>query len=132
MSQLSCYDHYLYVHQIIIIFINIINFTIESDLVPVLESIVEVTDWIRLGIQLRLPHFELMSIEHDSHSRIDCHRKMILKWLRIGLASWSSLVEALKHFLSINEMHIAEQIIIDHPNNPSKYDTYNVCTNNES
>ena len=29
MSQFSCYDYYLYVHQIIVIFINIINLIIQ-------------------------------------------------------------------------------------------------------
>ena len=45
MSPFSCYDHYLYVHHIIIIFINILNLIIAavSDLVPVLRATVDIT-----------------------------------------------------------------------------------------
>ena len=131
MSQFSCYDHYLYLHQIIIIFIIIINFTIVSDLVPILEATVEVRDWYILGLALGISGFVLERIQYEDYNRIDCKRKMLLKWLYTGLASWSSLVKALIRSPLVNEMVIAEQISKDHPNSSSKYDTYNVCINND-
>ena len=133
MSQLSCYDHYLYVHQIIIIFNSILNFIVGNDLLPVLEYVIGVIKWDSLGNVLGIPAFELHCIQFDCYNNIHtmdrlAYRKVILKWLCTGLASWSSLVEALK---CLSEMVIAEQISKDHPNNPSKYDTY-VIINSDS
>ena len=108
MNQFSCYDHYLYVHH------NILNFTIVSDLVPVLEAIVEVTDWKTLGLELGLSHSKLRRIMDGVYDENDFKCKMIVKWLNTGLASWSSLVDALKSPL-INKKDVAEQIIKDHP-----------------
>ena len=88
-----------------------------SDLVPVLKAIVEVTDWYSVGLALGLPDHQLDTIRRDGYDETDRKRKMILTWLDTGVASWSSLVEALKRPL-INKRGIAEQICKDHP---SKY-----------
>ena len=111
MSQFTGCDHYLYVHQIII---SILNFTIVSDLVPVLIATVEVTDWYSLGLTLGLPDYQLDTIRRDGYDETDRKRKMIIKWMDTGLASWSSLVEAVKNPL-INKKGVAEQITKDHP-----------------
>ena len=120
MSQFSCYDYYLYLHQIIIIFIIIINFTIVSDLEPVLESIITVTDWYTLGLKLGLSDLELQTI---AHKETDRKREMIVSWLETRSGSWSSLVEALKSPL-ISRMDIAHQIMKDHLDDSSKYDIH--------
>ena len=85
-----------------------------SDLVPVLEATVEVTDWYSVGLTLGLPVHMLDTIRRDGCNETDRKRKMILKWLDTGEASWSSLAEALKSPL-INKRGIAEQICKDHP-----------------
>ena len=85
-----------------------------SDLVPVLEATVEVTDWYSLGLKLGLPDHQLERIECDGRNVQDRQRKMTLKWMDTGEASWSSLVEALKSPL-INKNGVAEQITKDHP-----------------
>ena len=100
--------------QIIIIFISIINFTIVSDIVPVLEATVEVTDWYCLGLRLDLPVHQLDTIRRDGYDETDRKCKMILKWMDTGVASWSCLVEALKSPL-INKNGVAHRITKDHP-----------------
>ena len=85
-----------------------------SDLVPVLEATVEVTDWCILGLKLGLPVHLLERIECDGRNVQDRQRIMTLKWIDTGVASWSSLVEALKSPL-INKNGVAEQITKDHP-----------------
>ena len=83
-----------------------------SDLVPVLEATVEVTDWYTLGLTLGLPVYVLETIRCEGET--DRKRKMILKWIDTGVASWSSLVEALKSPL-INKNGVAEQITKNYP-----------------
>ena len=125
--------------------ISIINFTIESDLVPLLESIIEVTDcesdcvpvltatdecfdWYSLGLTLGLPYYLLETIRRDDYRQTNyCKLKVILNWLDTGSASWSSLVEALKSPLLVHRRS-AQQIMKDHPNNSGKYDTYKGIT----
>ena len=85
-----------------------------SDLVPVLEATVEVTDWCILGLKLGLPFHLLERIKCDGRNVQDCQRIMTSKWLDTGVASWSSLVKALKSPL-INKNGVAEQITKDHP-----------------
>ena len=85
-----------------------------SDLVPVLEATVEVTDWYTLGLTLGLPVHVLDTIKHDGYDETVRKQKTILKWLDTGEASWSSLVKALKSPL-INKKRVAEQIRKDHP-----------------
>ena len=84
-----------------------------SDRVPVLRATVEVTDWYSLGLELGLPDHQLDTIIFDGYDEIDSKHKMILKWLDTGVASWSSLVEALKSPL-INMNEVAERITKDH------------------
>ena len=80
-----------------------------------------VTDWwYFLGVTLGLRPDVLERIECDGRNMQRnmtlkwCQCKMILKWLDTGLASWSSLVKALKSPI-INKNEVAEQIIKDHP-----------------
>ena len=86
-----------------------------DDLLPVLEATVEVTDWYILGLELGLPDHLLDRIRCDGYDETDRRRKMLLKWLDTGVASWSSLVEALKSPL-INKMEVAERIAKYHSN----------------
>ena len=85
-----------------------------SDLVPVLRATVEVTDWYSLGLELDLPDHQLDTIRRDGYDEADRKRKMILKWMDTGVASWSSLVKALESPL-INKNGVAVQITKDHP-----------------
>ena len=85
-----------------------------SDLVPVLRAAVEVTDWHTLGLALGLPVRVLDTIRRDGYDETDRKQKMIFKCLDTGVASWSSLVKALKSPL-INKARVAEQICKDHP-----------------
>ena len=82
---------------------------IGGDLVPILEAIVEITDWYTLGLVLGLQTHELDEIVADHHKH-----KMISKWLDTGHATWCSLVEALKSPL-IKKEGIAKQIAEAHP-----------------
>ena len=93
-----------------------------SDLVPVLRATVEVTDWYSLGLELGLPVHQLDTIRRDGYDEADRKRKMSLNWMDTGVASWSSLVEALKSPL-VNKEGVAEQITKDHPRT-CKYVTY--------
>ena len=94
---------------------NIIHFFTVDDLLPVLEATVEVTDWYILGLKLGLPDHLLDRIRCDGYDETDRRRKMLLKWLDTGVASWSSVVEALKSPL-INKMEVAERITKYHSN----------------
>ena len=67
-----------------------------------------------MGLTLGLPVHQLDTIRRDGCDETDRKRKMILKWLDTGVASWSSLVKALKSPL-INKARVAEQICRDHP-----------------
>ena len=93
---------------------------IVDDTIPVLEAIIEVTDWYSLGLKLGIPHHQLERIRIDGHNENARQRNMIISWLETGHASWSSLVEALKSPLIKKEM-IAKQIIKAHP---CKYDSH--------
>ena len=96
-----------------------------ADIVPVLTAVNEVTDWYTLGLKLGIPHHQLEGIRRDGYDENDRRRNMISAWLETGHASWSSLVDALKHPLKTplikTEVEVAEQIIKDHPR---KYDIY--------
>ena len=73
-----------------------------------------VTDWYRLGLKLGLYSEVLERIECDGRNTQERQRKMILKWLDTGEASWSSLVDALKSPF-IDKIVVAKHIIKDHP-----------------
>ena len=83
----------------------------------------EVTDWYTLGLTLGISNFDLESIEYRHYDWTDRRRKMIVHWLKTESGSWSSLVEALKSPL-ISRMDIADQIMKDHLDDSSKYDTH--------
>ena len=71
--------------------------------------------WYPLGIQLGVPHADLMKIECDYQQTDDRMLHMISKWLRIDeQPSWSKVVRAL---VAINERHVARTIA-------EKYGTY--------
>ena len=99
-----------------------------------MRATVEVNDWYSLGLELRILHHELEKIQADGRDIQDHQRKMILKWLDTGCATWSILVEALKSPL-INKVAVAEKITKDHPrkyeitahlNNMQGF-TYRIC-----
>ena len=84
-----------------------------SDLVPVLTATIEVTKWYDLGLELDLPVHQLDNIGSDGCEETERKRKMIVQWLNTGVASWSSLVEALKSPL-VNKKGVAKQISKDY------------------
>ena len=71
--------------------------------------------WYPLGLQLGVPHADLMKIECDYQQTDNKMLHMISKWLRIDeQPSWSKVVRAL---VAINERHVARNIA-------EKYGTY--------
>ena len=62
----------------------------------VLRWLKEVHEWFSLGIHLNILPHELKTIEqnHPSNNK-HCKEEMVLTWIRLGGASWSTLVGAL-------------------------------------
>ena len=62
----------------------------------VLRWLKEVTEWFSLGIHLDIPPYELKTIkeDHRGNSKL-CKEEMVITWIRLGAASWSTLVGAL-------------------------------------
>ena len=87
---------------------------IASDIVAVLRLIIEIADWISLGLVLGIPDHELDIIKHDGYCEIDRRWKMVSMWLHNGTASWKCLVEALLDPL-VNRVDIANRISQQHP-----------------
>ena len=56
-----------------------------------------VSEWFRLGLELRVPASTLEAIEYDHRGDVEtCRRKMVQEWLKQPCSSWCSLIEALK------------------------------------
>ena len=55
----------------------------------------EVVNWITVGLNLRIPYYELRRIQ-KSHDHMDGLMEMLHVWLNSGSASWGCLVIALK------------------------------------
>ena len=79
-----------------------------------LRSIIEVTDWMSLGLSLELPSHELDRISLDGHNEKDRLQKMVSLWLDSGTASWRALVQALFDPL-MNKEELAKRISEEHP-----------------
>ena len=62
----------------------------------VLRWLEEVTEWFLLGTYLTIPQHELKIIkqDHPSNSK-ECKLTMVDTWIKLGGATWSTLVEAL-------------------------------------
>ena len=98
------------------IIIIIMYYFIASDIVAILRSIIDIADWISLGLVLGTPYNELEIIKRDGHDERDRQRIMVSMWLDNGTASWKCLVEALLDPL-VNRVDIANRISQQHPFN---------------
>ncbi len=79
----------------------------------VLHYVIEVTDWMSLGLSLKLSSYELDRIRRDGYDESDRLQRMVSLWLDSGTASWRALVQALFHPLMKKEL--ARRISEEHP-----------------
>ena len=80
----------------------------------VLRSVIEVTDWMRLGLSLQLPPHELDRIKRNWNDETDRLQNVVSLWLDTGNASWRALVVALIDPL-MNKVELALRISKEHP-----------------
>ena len=80
----------------------------------VVRSIIEVTDWMSLGLLLELPSCELERIRRDGFDERERLQRMVSLWLDSGTASWRALVQALFDPL-MNKEELARRISEEHP-----------------
>ena len=80
----------------------------------VVRSIIEVTDWMSLGLLLELPSHDLDRIRRDGYDERERLQKMVSLWLDSGTASWRALVQALFDPLMKKE-ELARRISEEHP-----------------
>ncbi len=101
----------------------------ENNIASVLGSIIEVTDWMSLGLLLGLPSHKLVRISQDGRERL---QRMVSLWLDSGTASWRALVQALFDPL-ITEAVLARRISKEHrllesSNCMHNQSIHNICT----
>ena len=84
------------------------------NIVSVVRSIIEVTDWMSLGLLLELPLYKLERISLDGCNELNRLQKMVSLWLDSGTASWRALVQALFDPL-MNKEELARRISKEHP-----------------
>ena len=69
--------------------------------------------WYSLGLQLRISHDDLRTIEADFRNVDRCLTKCIVKWLKTGKATYTELAEALgKMGEDAAAYHISECVYI--------------------
>ena len=86
----------------------------ENIPLDVLDYVIEVTDWMSLGLSLKLPSYELDRISLDGRNEKERLQKMVFLWLDSGNASWRVLVQALFKPLMKKE-ELARRISEEHP-----------------
>ena len=86
----------------------------SENIVDILDYIIEVTDWMSLGLSLKLPSYELEGIRQDGYNLKDRLQRMVSLWLDSGTASWRALVQALFDPL-MNKEELARRISEEHP-----------------
>ena len=99
----------------------------DRNIVGVLRSIIEVIDWMSLGLLLGLPSCELERIKIDGQDERERLRRMVSLWLDSGTASWRTLVQALFDPL-MNKQELARRISQEHPllESPCMYTLYSI------
>ena len=80
----------------------------------VLDYVIEVTDWMSLGLSLKLSSHELERISLDGRNEKERLQKMVFLWQDSGTASWRALVQALFKPL-MNKEELARRISEEHP-----------------
>ena len=95
-------------------FIILFYFITASDLVDVLYSVIDVTDWESLGLALGLSPPELDRVRRDGYNEKDRQRKMVSLWLDTGIASWKGLTIALLNPI-VKREELAKRISEQHP-----------------
>ncbi len=69
-----------------------------GDLLDVLTELFDIrADWDTVGLALKLTDGALRAISAQHKDPKDCLRDMLRVWLNTSDASWSSLVQALRH-----------------------------------
>ena len=67
-------------------------------------------NWFTLGIFLKVDFERLKTIEtNHHHSLIHCRQEMLISWIRLGNASWDTLVNVLQSD-DVKETAVAEKI----------------------
>lgn len=92
------------------------SFTAIRDLRNVQIAIINLIDWMDIGLQLGLSKYLLDTIKMEQKERVkDCRREMLVAWLKkkddvssVGNPSWSVLKAALR---KIGEEELAENIL---------------------
>ena len=85
-----------------------------NNILSILDYVIEVTDWMSLGLSLKLPLYKLEGIRLDGYSLGDRLQRMVSLWLDSGTASWRALVQALFDPL-MNKEELARRISEEHP-----------------
>ena len=86
----------------------------SRNIVGVVRYVIEVTDWMSLGLLLELPSCDLDRISLDGYNEMNRLQKMVSLWLDSGTASWRALVQALFDPL-MNKEELARRISEEHP-----------------
>ena len=68
----------------------------EKDFSSVYGEISTVVQWYTLGLYLKLLPYELERINLECHFNVEGLAQMLSAWLKTGVATWLSLVRALK------------------------------------
>ena len=66
-----------------------------------------VTEWFSLGVQLKIPTEDLMTIRKDHRFTYDCRLEMLIRWEQLEKPTWTKLVTALDN---IGRRDLAEKI----------------------
>ena len=85
-----------------------------NNILSVLDYVIEVTDWMSLGLSLKLPLYELEAIGINGRNVRERLQRMVSLWLDSGTASWRALVQALFKPL-MNKVELARRISEEHP-----------------
>ncbi len=81
-----------------------------GDLLDVLTELCDVrADWEVIGLALKLTEGALRAIKGPFKPPKDCLRDMLRDWLNTSDASWSSLVDALRHPV-VGRRHLAAEL----------------------
>ena len=75
---------------------------------------IDVTDWVSLGLALGLSPPELDRVGRDGYDERERQRRMVSLWLDTGTASWKGLVIALLNPI-VKKEELAKRISEQHP-----------------
>ena len=81
-----------------------------NDLAVVLDELHDARKvWYEIGLRLQLPVEDLETISSEHKSDQHSLRRVILLWLKSGIATWAKLCEALTN-RTVGEMTLADKL----------------------